>query len=219
MRGWSRVASSRDAASDNIGNSPGSTTVSHTGGPEGPVADIELIRRCQRGETQAFDELMTRYTASIYRVIYSLTRSHADADDLSQETFIRAYRAIGRFDAQFHFYTWVRRIAVNLCFNYLKRGRKFLFVPLPLSDGESDSADIADPKAEAEGSSLRRDLDMALTRLPVDQRAVFMLRVDEEMSYNEIGDALGIPVGTVMSRLNRARTRLRELLKEYMPAT
>jgi RNA polymerase sigma-70 factor (ECF subfamily) len=187
--------------------------------PGARESDVELIHRVQSGDNEAFDELMKRYAASVYKVTYSLTRNHADADDLSQETFIRAYKAIARFDEQYHFYTWVRRIAVNLCFNHLKRGRKFAFLPLPQSDSETESPDIADPKPQAADSSLRRDLDAALAKLPPDQRAVFVLRVDEELSYNEISDMLSIPIGTVMSRLNRAREKLRELLKEYLPAT
>ena len=188
------------------------------GEPEARASDVDLIHRVQSGETEAFDELMKRYAASVYKVTYSLTRNHADADDLSQETFIRAYRAIGRFDERYRFYTWVRRIAVNLCFNHIKRAKKFRLVPLPMGDGEAESVDIADPQPVAADSGLRRDLDQALAKLPPDQRAVFVLRVNEEMSYTEISQALGIPVGTVMSRLNRARGKLRELLREYMPA-
>ena len=219
MKVWSRVASSRAAGSDNPRNTPRPTTVDIVGEPEARASDVELIHRTQSGETDAFDELMKRYAASVYKVTYSLTRNHADADDLSQETFIRAYRAIARFDEHYQFYTWVRRIAVNLCFNHLKRGKKFRFEPLPMADGEAESVDIADPQPQSADSGLRRDLDQALTRLPPDQRAVFVLRVDQEMSYNEISETLHIPVGTVMSRLNRARERLRELLREYMPAT
>ena len=187
--------------------------------PEARASDVELIHRVQSGDNDAFDELMKRYAASVYKVTYALTRNHADADDLSQETFIRAFRAIARFDEHYQFYTWVRRIAVNLCFNHLKRGQKFRFVPLPGSDGDAESVDIADPNPLPADSGLRRDLDAALVRLPPDQRAVFVLRVDEEMSYDEISKTLRIPVGTVMSRLNRAREKLRELLLEYLPAT
>jgi len=187
--------------------------------PEGRPGDLELIHAVQSGDTGSFDELMKRYAASIYRVTYALTRNHADADDMSQETFIRAFRAIRRFDERYQFYTWIRKIAVNLCFNHLKRSRRVPMQSLPMADGEAESVDIVDPKAGAEGSGLRRDLDAALTRLPPDQRAIFMLRVDEELSYNEIAEALGIPVGTVMSRLNRAREKLRLFLKEYLPTT
>ncbi|MFO7651366.1 MAG: sigma-70 family RNA polymerase sigma factor [bacterium] len=185
--------------------------------PEGRPADLDLIRRVQSGDTAAFDELMQRYARSVYKVTYSLMRSHADADDTAQETFIRAFRAIGRYDPTWRFYTWLRRIAVNVCLNELKRRNRFRLVPLPQSDGDAECVDVPDPNPTAVDATLRRDLDAALGRLPEDQRAVFVLRVNEELSYNEISELLRIPVGTVMSRLNRARTRLRELLKEYLP--
>ena len=189
------------------------------GAPEGRASDADLIHAAQAGRTEAFDELMKRYAASIYRVTYSFVRGHADADDLTQETFIRAYRAIGRFDERFHFYTWARKIAVNLCLNHLKRRGRVRLQPLPMADGDTESVDIADPRPGVDDSGLRRDLEAALVRLPDDQRAVFVLRVNEELSYSEIAETLNIPVGTVMSRLNRAREKLKELLKEYLPAS
>jgi len=186
-------------------------------GSETKVADGELVKRVRTGDTQAFDELMSRYSGSIYRVTYSMMRCQADASDLAQETFIRAYRSLARYDERFAFYTWLRRIAVNLCLNALRRRRRFFFLPLPMSNDEREGPDIPDPKPGPEQSGLRQDLDRALAKLPPDQRAILVLRVNEEMSYNEISETLGIPVGTVMSRLNRARTRLRELLREYLP--
>ena len=186
-------------------------------GSQPEVTDLELIHRTQQGDTTAFDELMTRYARSIYRLAYSMTRNHADADDLSQEAFIRAYHAIDRFDERFRFYTWLHRITVNLCINLAKKKKRQKLVPLGGSEYGDESVDIVDPKSGVEDSSLRRDLDRALARLPADQRMVFVLRVKEELSYNEISQQLGIPVGTVMSRLNRARARLKELLKDYLP--
>jgi len=187
-------------------------------GQNGRVPDKELIRRTQAGDTGAFDELMTRYNHAIYRLAYSMTRNHADAEDVSQETFIRAYRAIDRFDEKYRFYTWLHRIAVNLCINVFRRRKRARLVPLPGTEIGSEWADVPDPRSGEDDASLRRDLDKALTRLPAEQRAVFVLRVKDEMSYSEISKLLGIPVGTVMSRLNRARQRLRHLLKDYLPS-
>jgi len=184
---------------------------------QGTVPDLELIRQVQQGETRAFDELMMRYNQAVYRLAYSMVRSHADASDISQETFIRAYRAIDRFDEQFRFYTWLHRICVNLCLTWLKRRGKQRTGPLPGTEFGAEWQDVPDPKGSPADMELARDLDRALARLQSDQRAVFVLRVKEELSYNEISEALGIPVGTVMSRLNRARIRLRELLKDYLP--
>ncbi|MEO0077657.1 MAG: sigma-70 family RNA polymerase sigma factor [candidate division WOR-3 bacterium] len=191
--------------------------VDTAGEREAGAADLDLIRQARAGDLGAFDELMRRYIGSIRRVTGSLLRNDPDADDMTQETFIRAFRSLGGFDERFQFYTWLRRIAVNLCFSHLKKRSRVRLVSLPSPDGEDEAADIEDPKSDVETAGLRHDLDTALAQLPADQRAVFVLRVDEEMSYSEISAALGIPVGTVMSRLNRARTRLRELLREYMP--
>lgn len=190
--------------------------VDTSGEKEPGAADLELIRQAKAGDLGAFDELMRRYIGSIRRVTGSLLRSDPDADDATQETFIRAFRSLRGFDERFQFYTWLRRIAVNHCFTSLKRRSRLRLVPLPAPDGEDEAADIEDPKSDTDAAGLRHDLDVALAKLPADQRAVFVLRVNEEMSYSEIGEALGIPVGTVMSRLNRARQRLRELLREYV---
>jgi RNA polymerase sigma-70 factor (ECF subfamily) len=206
-----------DSSIADAGNRPLTDAVSSSGETDSRVPDQQLTRQAKSGDLAAFDELVRRYAASIYRVAYMMTHSHADADDLSQETFIRAFRSIGRYDEQFRLYTWLRRICVNLCLNHLKRKQRVRLSPLPLADGDDESADIPDPKFEGDAASLKHDLEQALAKLPHDQRVIFTLRVSEEMSYTEISAALGIPVGTVMSRLNRARTRLRELLREYMP--
>lgn len=187
------------------------------GEPQGTASDLELIRRVQHGNTAAFDELMTRYNHAVYRLAYSMMRNHADAEDISQEAFIRVYRAIGRYDERYRFYTWLHRITVNLCINQMKRQGRQRTVPLPGTEVEAEGQDVADPRSGPADEDLRRDLDQALTRLPGEQRAALVLRVKEELSYNDIAKTLGIPVGTVMSRLARARCRLRELLKDYLP--
>ncbi|MBN2537128.1 sigma-70 family RNA polymerase sigma factor [candidate division WOR-3 bacterium] len=186
--------------------------------PTDRVPDSELIHRAQVGETEAFDELMKRYNQAVYRLAYSMTRNHADAEDICQDTFIRAYRAIKRFDDRFRFYTWLHRICVNLCINLFRRRGRVRLTSLPGTEAGAEWADIADPREDAGAAELRRDLDRAIARLPDDQRAVFVLRVKEELSYGEISKLLGIPMGTVMSRLNRAREKLRELLRDYLPS-
>ncbi len=186
--------------------------------PQGSASDLDLIRRAKLGETAAYDELMTRYSQSIYRLCYSLCRNHADAEDLSQDTFIRAYRAIGRYDEQYRFYTWLHKIAVNLCINRFNRQRRERTVQLAEDEDSAGWQDVPDQRPSPGDEDLRRDLDQAILKLPEEQRAVFVLRVKEELSYNQISKMLRIPVGTVMSRLNRARGRLKELLKDYLPA-
>lgn len=185
--------------------------------PDSQPTDVELVNRAKQGETAAFDELMRRYARSVYKVTYSLMRSHADADDTTQETFIRAFRAIGRYDPSWRFYTWLRRIAVNVCLNELKRRQRLKLSPLPESEFDGENRLTPETNSPPVDATLLRDLDAALLRLPPEQRAVFILRVKEELNYREIGAVLGIPVGTVMSRLNRARNRLRIILHDYLP--
>ena len=185
--------------------------------PEGRVSDVELIHRTQQGNTTAFDELMMRYNEAIYRLAYSTVRNHADAEDISQEAFIRAYRAIGRFNEKYRFYTWMHRITVNLCINLMRQRKRMRLVSLPGSERGSEWAEIADPRSDIEDGELRRDLDRAMEELPPEQRAVLVLRVKQELSYSEISETLDIPIGTVMSRLSRARGHLKKLLKDYLP--
>lgn len=185
--------------------------------PPEPVSDLALIDRAREGDTEAFDELMMRYNHAVYRLAWSFVRNHADAEDISQETFIRAWRAIGRFDPQYRFYTWLHRIAVNLCISRSRRQKRIRFDPLPDSEPGAEWRELPDPKSGEDDGELRRAIDESLDRLPEDQRAVLVLRAREELSYEEISTTLGIPVGTVMSRLSRARGRLREMLSAYLP--
>lgn len=187
--------------------------------PEDSRSDLELIRQAGQGDTDAFDELMMRYNQAVYRLAWTFVRNHADAEDISQEAFIRAWRSIARFDPQYRFYTWLHRITVNLCMNHFRRNKRARLVPLPGGEPGSEWQDLPDPNSAVETGELSRALDKALAELPDEQRAVLLLRAREEMSYEEIGAALGIPVGTVMSRLSRARARLRGLLKDRLPVT
>uniref|UniRef100_A0A7C6EHC6 RNA polymerase sigma factor n=1 Tax=candidate division WOR-3 bacterium TaxID=2052148 RepID=A0A7C6EHC6_UNCW3 len=177
------------------------------------LTDLELIRKVKSGETQAFDCLMQRYGNRIYRVIYGMVHNYADAEDLVQETFVHAYKGIKKFKEQYQFYTWLYRIAINLCINYCKRKKIIQFTSLANAEFYADK----NPKASLEAQELKRVVERQLAQLSNEQKMVFVLRTFEEMSYQEIADILGISVGTVMSRLARARQKLKELLKDYLP--
>jgi len=177
------------------------------------LSDLELIRRVKSGETQPFDVLMQRYGPRIYRVIYGMVHNHADTQDLSQDTFVRAYEAIKKFNEQYKFYTWLYRIAVNLCINYCKRKKVIQFTSIENAEFYADT----NPASNVESQDLRRAVEQRLAQLPEEQKTVFVLRTFEEMSYQEIADILEVSIGTVMSRLSRARERLKELLKDYLP--
>jgi RNA polymerase sigma-70 factor (ECF subfamily) len=183
----------------------------------GTATDLELIHRVKAGEHEPFNELMTRYNRKIYHVIYTLTRNHADTQDLVQETFIRAYTHIRRFDEQYRFYTWLYRIAVNLSFTFLKR-RKLAPVSIEPDDPEQGESELPDNRGVnfAEQSDQRRNIERALALLPAEQRLAITLRTYDKLSYAEIAEVMHTSIGTVMSRLSRARDKLRESLQGYL---
>jgi RNA polymerase sigma-70 factor (ECF subfamily) len=164
----------------------------------------------------AFESLVREYQQRIYALCRRLTGAHQSADDLAQETFIKAYFALARFDAAWPLYPWLRKIAVNTALNYLKtRGRE-----RSLDDGSLGSrrmptaAPADDPEERLERAEFQARFDGAVGSLPADQKSVFVLRFNEGLSYEEISRALDLPLGTVMSRLNRARQKLKDLLDD-----
>lgn len=178
-------------------------------------SDLELIQRTKAGDAQAFDTLMRRYNRRVYQVIFGLTHNHADAEDLTQETFIRAFEHIRSFKEEYRFYTWLYRIAVNLTFTYLKRSR---LGPQILEHEDCTALEVADDRMGAinEDCDRRRNIERALMSLPADQRLVLVLRTYEQLSYEEIARVTGTNIGTVMSRLFRARAKLRTALARYL---
>lgn len=186
--------------------------------PDGHVEDAVLVRKAQQGDMDAYESLVRRYQERIYALCRRLTGAHQSADDLAQETFVKAYFALARFDAQWPLYPWLRKIALNSGLNYLKtRGRE-----RPLEDGPAGGRMTPpaprgdDPAGQFESAEFQARLDRAVASLPADQKSVFVLRFHESLSYEEIGRTLGLPLGTVMSRLNRARQKLKEQLADAL---
>lgn len=179
-------------------------------GPE----DSFLIARARQGDLRAFEEIVRRYERRVYGVALRIVRAHDVADDVAQEAFVRAWRSLDRFELGRPFGPWVCRIAANLAVNHVRspRARE---EGLPEGHAETRSADPG-PLGAVLDAEAQRVLDDAVAGLPAEQRAVFVLRAVEEMSYAEIADALGISPGTVMSRLFRARERLARALGPYL---
>ncbi len=178
--------------------------------------DAVLVRKAQQGDMDAFETLVRMYQQRVYAVCRRLTGAHQSADDLAQETFIKAYYALARFDAAWPLYPWLRKIAVNSALNYLKtRGRERSIEDESLGPRRVPAAAPSDdPEERLEQAEFRALLDRAVASLPADQKSVFVLRFDESLSYEEIARALDLPLGTVMSRLNRARQKLKDLLDD-----
>lgn len=180
-------------------------------------SDDEIILQIQGGDRRSYDLLVKRYQRRIYFLALRMARDHDDADDLAQETFVRAYLAIGSFTIGRNFYTWLYRICMNLSINHLKR-RKFVVPASELSDEwdpleqEAGGADPSDTLISKESTA---KVESAIDSLSPKYKAVLVLRVYEDMSYEDIAKALDISVGTVMSRLFRARQKMVEALEEY----
>lgn len=178
-----------------------------------PEDEADLIRTAQKGDGRAFGEIVRRYQRAVYRVAYGLTRSPSDADDLAQETFVRAYQALSRFRVGEPLYPWLARIATNLAFSLHRRRRRRPETSIePLVEAGRQWGIDADPADEMAERERHRHLEQAFETLKPEHQAVLVLRAIQDLSYEEIAATLKVPVGTVMSRLSRARAELKARL-------
>jgi len=177
-----------------------------TPGPD----DLELLHRAAAGEEAAFHRLVDRYAQPLYRLAYSLIGNATDAEDVLQETFVGAFRGLGGFEARASVKTWLTRILLTQAANWRRQQMR-----RPVrSMGESQPASgAAEPGAVVDP---RIDVHAALQQLSPEHREVLVLREFEHLGYEQIAQVLGVPRGTVESRLHRARQELREKLKAYL---
>jgi RNA polymerase sigma-70 factor (ECF subfamily) len=179
-----------------------------------PGEEARLVEAAQRGDQAAFAEIVRHFQRPIYRVAYGLTRNSADADDLAQETFVRAYQAIGRFRVGEPLYPWLSRIAVNQAYSLHRRRKRRPEAALePLVEAGRQWAVHDDPADHADQQERQSQLSAAFAELSLEHQAVLTLRVVEGLSYDEIAQSVGVPPGTVMSRLSRARAELKARLR------
>lgn len=171
--------------------------------------DQALVERCRRGDQEAFTALVVRYQRPIYNAAFWILRSAEDAGDVSQTVFLKVAERLDDYDPRYRFFSWIYRIAVNESLNLLRRnGREEPF------DEEIELADeaCADPESRVSESQRARRVRQALLTMPVNDRIVLTLRHFGELSYEEIGEVVGVDEKTVKSRLFEARHRLRDLL-------
>lgn len=186
----------------------------------GPDELKDLIRRSQQGDRQAFEMLVTAYMQRAYFVALGFLRNHDDALDVSQEAFVRVLRNIHRFKPEADFFPWLYQIIKNLCFNVLRKrsGRRQQSLDAMMDE---QHVQFADPKPNARDICARNEMQRllweAIERLRPQSREIILMKHFHHMSYRQIADALGIPIGTVMSRLFYSRSALRDLMKDHMP--
>ncbi|HSC27939.1 MAG TPA: sigma-70 family RNA polymerase sigma factor [Vicinamibacterales bacterium] len=181
--------------------------------------DSSLVARARAGDAEAFGLLTERYMRRAYAQALGLVGSREDALDLSQEAFARAFRARRSLDPDRPFYAWLYQILRRLCFNFLRdakvRARVVDQGASAWLDEAPATAPASDPAAALERSEARRRVAAAIEQLPAREREVLVLKEFEELKYREIAALVGVPVGTVMSRLYSARRRLAEALEDH----
>ena len=170
-------------------------------------SDRDLILQARRGEAEAFGELVTRYQTGVFNVCYRILHERSEAEDLAQESFMRAYDRIHTFDIEREFGPWIRRVAANLCLNHLESQK----VTVELDD-ERDADQTQRPDAVVEVNQRSEQIRNALASLPANYRLVIELPHYQELSYDEIAAQLNIPLSDVKSHLFRARKILAEKL-------
>lgn len=183
------------------------------------MQDELLIRRAQRGDADAFEQLLLEHQKNVYNLCYRMAGDPDDAMDLSQETFLRAWRCLDQYQFASAFSTWLYRLCSNICIDFLRKRRRQQTVPLTFedADGEEQTYAVPDvqplPEEQVELKLTRETLAAAMAQLLPEHRAVLQLRVVNEMSYEQIADVLDIQIGTVKSRLSRARNQLKKILE------
>ncbi|MGD8979441.1 MAG: sigma-70 family RNA polymerase sigma factor [candidate division WOR-3 bacterium] len=172
------------------------------------LSDGELVQLVKAGEAEPFDELVRRHSVKIHDLCYKILRNYDDASDMAQETFIKAYRKINKFDGRSKFSTWLYRIAVNNCLNYIKKRRPTEEIYDEMMSGGKD-----DPVERYRSKKLREMIYEAVAKLPTVQRAVFTLRTLEDMSYQDVSDILKKPISTIKVNHHLAVKNLRNYMK------
>ncbi len=179
--------------------------------------DHRLIAECLQGRTAAFGELVRRYQDRLYNTVFRLVDNAEDAQDVIQESFLNAYQSLGRFKGDSQFFTWLYRIAVNTAISFKRKRRVVLAAKAThISAGGTeplDSSEFSRPEHALEKAEQERRIQEALQRLSAEHRAVLILKDMEGQKYETMAEILQVPIGTVRSRLHRARLEMRELLE------
>src|SRR5437867_13356442 len=189
--------------------------------PEKPeIPDEKLVRRAQRGDMAAFEELVARHRDKVFARAYSMMRNEEEAIDLSQEAWVKGWQRLRQFQGESSFGTWLTRIIINLCLDQLRKQKRQRTESIEAMSEESGGVErhmpvlTVNPTAGLERQELRQRIDRALNQLSYEHRTVLVLHEFEEMEYKQIAKAMDCSIGTVMSRLFYARRKLAALLAD-----
>jgi len=188
----------------------------------GEPDDVELVKRCQAGDSSAFNDLITRYRSKVFTMIYGMVQNEQDAWDLAQEGFLKAWKSIHRFKGESSFYTWLYRIMTNVTIDSLRRkgvrGEAEFddrIAPVNVEPGSRTTPSSSPlPNKKLEYQEIRGRIDEAIAKLSPEHRAVIVMKEIEDLQYSEIAEILSCSLGTVMSRLFYARKKLQSLLRD-----
>ncbi|CAN5507301.1 sigma-70 family RNA polymerase sigma factor [soil metagenome] len=187
------------------------------------VPELDLVRQAQGGDTEAFDQLVGRFRNRVFGMVYNMVHNEQDAWDLAQDSFLKAWKSIGRFRGQSSFYTWLYRIVMNVTIDAMRKkqvkgtGAEFDdAIQLKEIEPASRTVPHADalPHERMQHQEIRSRIDAAIAQLSPEHRAVILMKEIEDMQYHEIAESLGCSIGTVMSRLFYARKKLQNLLRD-----
>ena len=186
------------------------------------LSDLAIVKRVQQGDKEAFNILVLRYQYKVCDLAYKYVNNYVDANDIAQEAFIRAFRAIGNFRGESSFYTWLYRIVINAAKSFLEQNQKRRYsvdIDAPDFDNQHDVrgqlTTLDSPDALIESEELQKVITDAMNALPVDLRRAIYLREVEGLSYEEIAQQMDTPIGTVRSRIFRARQFIEEKMVEF----
>jgi RNA polymerase sigma-70 factor (ECF subfamily) len=181
------------------------------------LEETEMISRCQRGDQKALKEIFDKYHKKVYRIAYGVVRQREEALDIVQEVFIKLFHSIKNFKGKSHFYTYLYRMVMNTAIDHARKTGKQIISSLDVEGSFQPSDDLEKgPERILLQKELEERVKLAMDKLPAEQRAALIFRDVEGLSYQEMAEAMGCSIGTVMSRLHYGRKRIQELLEDYV---
>ena len=181
------------------------------------LEETEMISRCQQGDQEALKEIFDKYHKKVYRIAYGVVRQREEALDIVQAVFIKLFRSIKNFKGRSHFYTYLYRMVMNTAIDHARKTGKQTISSLDQEGSFQPSDDLEKgPERILLQKELEERVKLAMDKLPAEQRAALIFRDVEGLSYQEMAEAMGCSIGTVMSRLHYGRKRIQELLKDYV---